>query len=146
MEIDGDYGEVVGAGLRSLTLRTAADNVITVPHLLLWDHNVSNSNDGSRTLMCVADFYVRPDHDADALREALEDVALTGAYLDYRKSVIVVLAEKPWGTHYKVKAYPFDMRDQFRFTSDLTARGRLAIRDAGAGPVTAPAAWGDAGG
>ena len=140
VEIDGDYGEVVSVGLRALSLRTADDNVVSVPHERIWTKNISNSNDGSRTLMCVAHFYVAPDHDATALRAALSDVAVTSAYLDYGKPVIVVLAETPWGTHYKLRAYPFDMRDQFRFISDMTARGKLAIRDAAATQVTAPAA------
>ena len=140
VEIAGDYGEVVNVGLRSLTLRTPADNMVTVPHLKLWDSNVSNANDGARTLMAVADFWVAPDHDAARAQSALRDVALTSAFLNYDKPVLVVLAESPWGTHYKLKAYPFDMRDQFRFVSDLTARGKLALRDAGARQVIVPAA------
>lgn len=65
------------------------------------------------------------------MRAALHDVALTSAYLDYDKPVLVMLAEVPWATHYKLKAYPFDMRDQFSFISDLTVRGKLAIAEAG---------------
>ncbi len=41
-----------------------------------------------------------------------------------------MLSEQLWGTHYKLKAYPFDMRDQFRFISDLVTRGKQAIADA----------------
>lgn len=73
-------------------------------------------------------------HDA-----ALRDVALTSAYLEYDKPVLVVLAQTPLGTHYKLKAYPFDMRDQFSFVSDLKVRGKLAIADAGAVEIQAPA-------
>ena len=57
---------------------------------------------------------------------------LTSAYLDYAQPVVVVLHEQPWGTHYKLRAYPFDIRDQFAFVSDLTVRGKLAIAEAGA--------------
>ncbi|MEP7118180.1 MAG: mechanosensitive ion channel protein MscS, partial [Acidobacteriota bacterium] len=48
------------------------------------------------------------------------------------KPVLVTLEQTPMGTHYMLKAYPFDMRDQFSFSSDLTVRGKLAIADAGA--------------
>ena len=82
--------------------------------------------------MCVANFYLQPRHDAAAIRSVLQDVALTSAYLDYAMPVIVVLAEQPWGTHYKLRAYPFDMRDQFAFISDLTVRGKAAIAALGA--------------
>ena len=132
IEIEGDYGEVRSVGMRSIEVRTAADNIVYIPHEKIWQHNVSNANDGARTLMCVTSFYLAPDHDAERVRAALRDVALTSAYLDYDKPVLVMLAESPWGTHYRLKAYPFDMRDQFSFISDLTVRGKLALAEAGA--------------
>ena len=102
---------------------------------------MSNANDGARTLMCGGRASGSPPTTTrPACRQSLRDVALTSAYLDYDKPVLVVLAETPWGTHYKLKAYPFDMRDQFRFVSDLTTRGKLALADAGARQVIVPAA------
>jgi small conductance mechanosensitive channel len=132
VRIDEDYGEVRSVGMRALEIRTPADDIVHVPHGKLWDSNISNSNDGARTLMCIASFYLRPDHDAARVRSALRDVALTSAYLQYDRPVLVMLEETPLGTHYKLKAYPFDMRDQFHFISDLTMRGKLAIAEAGA--------------
>ena len=132
VKIGDDYGEVRTVGMRALRVLTPDANVITVPHSKLWTDNISNSNDGAHTLMCVADFFLLPRHDAAAIRSVLQDVALTSAYLDYGHPVIVVLIEKPWGTHYRLRAYPFDMRDQFAFISDLTVRGKLAIAEAGA--------------
>lgn len=132
VEIAGDYGEVRAVGMRSIELRTAADNIIYVPHAKIWQHNISNANDGQRTLMCVVNFYLRPDHEAGKIRAVLRDVALTSAYLDYGRPVLVMLEQTPLGTQYRLKAYPFDMRDQFSFISDLTVRGKLAIAEAGA--------------
>ncbi len=139
IKLGEDYGEVMSVGLRTVVLRTPADDMIAVPHSRIWTENVANSNDGSRTLLCVANFYLAPDHDADRVRAALTDAALTSAYLGYGKPVAVMLSETPWGTHYKVKAYPFDMRDQFAFVSDLTVRGKRAIFEAGGAEVAAPA-------
>lgn len=138
VEIDGDYGEVQSVGMRAIRIVTADDNVITVPHMQIWDQHVSNANDGSRTLMCVAHFYLEPDHDAATLRGALRDVALTSAYLEYDKPVLVMLVETPYATHYQIKAYPFDLRDQFAFISDMTVRGKIAIGQAGARLARAP--------
>ena len=137
VEIGGDYGEVCSVGMRAITIRTPADNIVTIPHDKIWTNNISNSNDGARTLLCVADFYLQPAHDAASVRAALRDVALTSAYLEYDKPVLVVLNETPLGTHYKLKAYPFDFRDQFSFISDLTVRGKLAIAAMGATEVNA---------
>ena len=92
--------------------------------------------------MCVASFYLQPGHDAARVRVALRDVALSSAYLEYDKPVVVMLADTPLGTHYKLKAYPFDMRDQFHFISDMTVRGKQAIAAAGAVEVlTAPSVF-----
>lgn len=136
VEINGDYGEVINLGMRAIRLRTAADDIITVPHDAIWSQNISNSNTGSQTLMCVADFYLDPNHDAANVRRQLVDVALTSAYLDFRRPVLVVLKETEFATKYSLKAYPFDLRDQFKFVSDLTDRGKDAVRDAGARPVS----------
>ena len=138
VEIDGDYGEVKFVGMRSIRIVTAADNTITIPHSAIWKENISNSNDGSRTLMCIADFYLTPAHDAASIRSALRDVAVTSAFYHYDKPVTVMLNETPWGTHYRLKAYPFDLSDQFSFISDLTVRGKLAIAQEGGVEVMAP--------
>lgn len=138
VEIEGDYGEVQAVGLRAISLRTPADDIVSIPHRCLWDKNISNSNDGSRTLMCIADFYLEPDHDASAMRRALHDVAITSAFLNYDKPVHVILQEKAWGTHYKLKAYPFDLRDQFAFISDMTSRGKKQIAALGVTQIAAP--------
>ena len=131
VEIGGDYGEVRAVGMRSIEVRTPSDDIVYIPHDKIWQNNITNSNDGARTLMCVTSFYLDPRHDASLVRTALRDVALTSAYLDYQKPVSVSLQQTEYGTHYKVKAYPFDMRDQFSFITDLTVRGKLAIADCG---------------
>ena len=131
VEIDGDYGEVVSVGFRAIQLRTAADDLVTVPHEKLWTNNVSNANAGAATLMCIAHFHLLPDHDAARVEAALVDVGLTSAYLDYAQPVFVIVKETEYGSHYQLKAYPFDLRDQFRFVSDLTVRGKPAVRRAG---------------
>lgn len=138
VRIDKDYGEVISVGLRSLQLRTPADDIVTVPHDRIWEDNIINSNDGSHTLMCVADFYVAPGNDAARLRAGLDRVAATSAFLHYDRPIIVIVTERPFATHFKLKAYPFDMRDQFLFISDLTVRGQIAIAAAGAHAVAAP--------
>ena len=136
----GHYGEVRRAGLRAVTLQTPADDTVTLPHSAIWTDPIVNSNDGARTLMCVADFYLHPKHSVEEVRAQLQDVALTSAYLDYKKPILVVLKETVWGTHYRLKAYPFDMRDQFQFISDLTSRAKVAFGELGVTEVCAPAA------
>ena len=39
--------------------------------------------------------------------------------------------DKPWGTHYRLKAYPIDPRQQFNFITDMTIRGKKALNKMG---------------
>lgn len=134
VELDGHYGEVVHVGMRTVALVTPDDDYVTVPHLKLWDSAVRNGNNGSPVLQCSALFHVHPEHDARRAREILEDVALTSPYLNFDEPVVVVTKEEDWGTVYRIRAYPVDPRQQFRFVSDLTVRGREALARIGARP------------
>ncbi len=134
--VDGDYGVVKSIGLRSFKIVTPDDTEITVPHNRLWTHNIANANSGNPDHMVVADFYVAPDHSAAHARQTLWDVGITSPYTQLTKPVIVVLHEKPWGTHYRLKAYPMDGRDEFQFISDMTVRGRAALNRIGAQPAS----------
>ena len=40
----------------------------------------------------------------------------------------MVAQEKPWATHYKLKAYVRESREQFDFITDLTMCGKEALR------------------
>lgn len=135
VQIDGAYGEVKSVNTRALRLVTPDDTTVTIPHNKIWDSNIYNSNDGQRELMCVADFYLHPDHDAKSVRLKLYDVALTSPYLQIERPIAVIVKEKPWGTHYQLKAYPIDSRDQFQFISDLTVRGKAALDKMGVKPA-----------
>jgi small conductance mechanosensitive channel len=138
VRIDDTYGEVRSVGLRSLSLVTPDDSVVFIPHSRLWDTSVFNANAGKRDLMCVADFFLHPDHDAAAVREGLADLVVSSPYVNLDRSITVVLAEEPWGTRYSVKAYPVDSRYQFDFISDLTVRAKMVFARLGASQVTAP--------
>jgi len=139
IKIEGDYGEVRSVGMRSLVINTPADDAVTIPHDRLWTNNILNANNGAKTLMCVVNFYLEPEHDTSVIRGVLEEVALTSAYLEYSKPVLVMITQEPWATHYKLKAYPFDMRDQFAFITDLTGRGKQAIKESGGKETTTTA-------
>lgn len=144
IKVDGIYGEVRHVGMRAVQIVTPVDDVVSIPHSRLWDTPIFNSNDGSPRLQCVADFYLHPQHDAAQVRQVLADVALTSAYLHVDPPIAVIVHEKPWGTWYRLKAYPVDARQQFRFTTDLTVRGKAALARLGVAFAVAPAVDGDA--
>lgn len=135
VKIDDAYGEVRSLSLRSLRLVTPDDTVVTIPHSKLWDSNIYNDTDGERDLQCITHFYVDPDHNPSQVRQILYDVALTSPYIQLANRIIVLVFEKPGYTHYQIKAYPIDARDQFEFMSDLTVRGKIALIKINVQPV-----------
>jgi small-conductance mechanosensitive channel len=138
VKIGGVYGEVCHVGMRTIKVVTADDDKVSIPHSRLWNDPISNANDGTPRLQCVADFYLHPQHDAKQARQTLHDVALTSPYLYFDDPIAVIVQEKPWGTHYRLRAYPVDASQQFRFVSDLTVRGKAALSNLGINFVTFP--------
>ncbi|MFP2767993.1 mechanosensitive ion channel family protein [Oceanisphaera sp. KMM 10153] len=128
IEVEGIYGEVRHVGMRVVEVVTPSDTVVFIPHQKLWTGLIHNANNGGVSLMCVVSFYLAPDHDAHEVRRVLQDVTLSSPYLKLSRPVLVLLEEQPWGTHYRIKAYPMDPRQQFQFMSDLTARGKDSLR------------------
>jgi small-conductance mechanosensitive channel len=127
VSIEDAYGEVQSHNLRTVEILTPDDTVVSIPHSKMWTTAIFNANSGQRDLMCVADFFLHPDHDGALVWQKLRDVALGSPYLNLDRPVTVTVAEKPWGTHYRLKAYPIDGRDQFRFITDLTLRGKTML-------------------
>src|SRR5712691_7358809 len=105
IEVDGTYGEVKAIAGRAVHLVTADDTEVIVPHSRFWSTSIFNSSSGNCSLLCVANFYLHPDHDAAAVRAKLTEVAASSSYRTPDSAITVIVLEKPWGTHYRVKAY-----------------------------------------
>ena len=131
IEVDGTYGEVKSIGARAARIVTPDDTEVIIPHSRLWSTGIFNATSGSRSLLCVADFYLHPDHDASTVRKRLKEVAEASPYRKLESPVTVIVMEKPWGTHYRLKATVKESREQFLFITDLTVRGKEAIRSLG---------------
>jgi small-conductance mechanosensitive channel len=128
IEIDGAYGEVTVVGTRAVHLVTADDTEVIIPHSRLWSKSVYNASSGKRSLLCVTNFYLRADHDGASVRLALAEIGETSSYRKPDSPVKIVVAELPWGTRYKLKAYVNDSREQFTMITDLTIRGKERLR------------------
>lgn len=138
VKIDNYYGEVKSVGVRALQIVTPDDTTVTIPHSKLWDNNIANANDGMREHQCIAHFYLHPSHDAHLVRQKLWDVGMTSPYTQLDRPITVIVQEKPWGTHYQLKAYPIDGRDEFQYISDLTVRGKDSLSSLGIRPAMVP--------
>jgi small-conductance mechanosensitive channel len=128
IEIDGTYGEVKLIGVRAVHIVTADDNEVMIPHYRFWSKKISNSTNGGRSLLCAANFYLHPDHDGQGVLQCLNAIGEASSWRKPETKVVVVAQEKPWGTHYKLKAYVNESREQFKFVTDLTIQGKAALR------------------
>ncbi|MBU2953902.1 mechanosensitive ion channel family protein [Marinobacter sp. F3R08] len=142
IEVDGNYGEVRSIGMRSAELVTPDDTVLVIPHSKLWESVIANANDGTDNLMCVAEFNLEPHHDVCRVMTLLRDVAYTSPHTRTFRPVVVVVSNTSWGMCYRLKAYPVEVKNQFRFISELTARGARALADEGVNFVSAPVTGG----
>jgi small conductance mechanosensitive channel len=129
VEIDGAYGEVILINPRAVHLLTSEDDEIIVPNYQLWTKKLANSTSGNRHMMCVANFYIHPDHDGFSVLRCLTEIGHSSSYRAPESKVTVSAQEKPWGTHYKLKAYVKESREQFTFITDLTVRGKQAFQE-----------------
>ena len=135
--VDGVYGEVKSLEFRAVHIVTPDDTLVIIPHRKLWDSLIHNANSGSTKLQCVARFWVDPNHDGAVVRRRLKDVALTSPYTQLRYEPVVVSEDTPWGSRYRIRAYPMDPAQQFLYITDLTERGRCALGELGITLLTA---------
>ena len=127
IKIGDYYGEVVSYGLRAVRIQTPNDNAITVPHNKIWTEAISNANAGALEAQVVTKFYFAHDVEVNLVKEILYRVAQTSKYTSLKLPIVVVMAEKPWGTVFKLKAYPLDARDEFIYQTDLITRAKQAF-------------------
>jgi len=130
IEIDGAYGEVKAIGTRAVLIVTPDDTEVSVPHAKLWSSNVANDSSGKPSLLTVTHFYLDADHDGAAVTRLFTEIAEACAYRKSDTPVRIAAAETPFGTHYKLKAYVAESREQFAMVTDLTLRAKERLRAA----------------
>ena len=118
------------------------DTEVIVPHSALWESPVFNATSGSHTVLCVAEFFLHPDHDGLLVKERLREIVATSPLWLAESKVVITAEEQPWGTKYRLKAYARDSREQKNFTTDLTLRSKAALRELGVRPALATVAVG----
>jgi len=143
IELDGTYGEVKMIGTRAVHIVTADDTEVIIPHARLWSTSVFNASGGKQSLLCVTDFYLHADHDGGTVCQALAEIGEASSYRKPDTPVTIVATETPWGTHYKIKAYVTESRQQFAMITDLTIRGKERLRTLGIAFAQAPYAKGE---
>lgn len=124
IEVDKYYGEVVEIGLRSTRIVTPDDSLVSVPNAVMMNSSLSNSNAGEPNCQVVAEIYLPLTVDTIKTREIATQAATVSKYIYLGKPITVLFLNELNNTnsYYKirVKAYVMDIRDEFRFKSDMT--------------------------
>jgi len=124
IEIGKYYGEVVEIGLRSTRLVTPDDSLVTVPNSELMNQSLSNSNSGATNCQVVAEIYLPVSIDTAEIRELALEAVSVSKYVYLNKPITILFSheikERKSYMRMKVKAYVFDIRDEFKFKSDMT--------------------------
>ena len=127
IKIGDDYGEVTSYGLRGIRLQTPSDNTVTIPHSKIWTESISNSNGGKLEAQVITEFYFAHEVDTELVTKILYRAAHTSRYTQLELPIVVRMAETPYGTHFKLKSYPLDARDEFVYATDLTNKAKKAF-------------------
>ncbi|WP_340643514.1 mechanosensitive ion channel family protein [Phormidium pseudopriestleyi] len=141
VQIGEHYGPVVSYGLRGIRLRTPTDNIVTIPHNKIWTDPISNANDGALEAQVVTDFYLAHNVDIDRVMKILYQAAYTSQYTQLKLPIMVMIDENPWATHFMLKCYPIDARDEFIYKTDLLKRSKETFRKYGIAYPSVPAGF-----
>ncbi len=124
IEVGGYYGEVVEIGLRCTRIVTPDDNLVSIPNSEIMNNSVSNANAGEANCQVVAEIYLPIDVDTAQCRTIATQTAMVSRYVYLNKPIVIVFSnefkERKSLLKMKIKAYVLDIRDEFKFKSEMT--------------------------
>lgn len=134
--IGNNYGEVTDIGLRATKLVTPDDNAVTVPNSLIFNESVASGNSGASEMMVVIDLYIAGESDVEAAMRILREAVVSSKYVYISKKRPVSLLHKalPFYIRLRAKAYVNDLRDEFKFESDVHTRTWIEFQKNGIKP------------
>ncbi len=124
IDVGGYYGEVVEIGLRSTRIVTPDDNLVSIPNSEIMNKSVSNANAGEANCQVVAEIYLPIDANTAQCRSIASQTAMVSRYVYLNKPIVIVFSnefkDRKSLLKMKIKAYVLDIRDEFKFKSEMT--------------------------
>ncbi|MEF8783184.1 MAG: mechanosensitive ion channel domain-containing protein [Haloarculaceae archaeon] len=144
IRIGDHYGEVTDIGIRSTVLETPDDDLVAVPNFLFVSESTANASGGNAEMLVVVEFFVDPAADVGRARQIVEDALYTSQYVYVTDGlpVTVLVEDNLYYRTIRGKAYVTDLREEFTFKSDVTARVLDAFDDEGIRSPQVPAGVG----
>jgi small-conductance mechanosensitive channel len=124
IKVGEHYGEVVEIGLRSTRIITPDDNLVSIPNSEIMNSSVANANAGEPNCQVVAEIYLPIDTDTAKARAVATQAAQVSRYVYLNKPITIIFKneykDRKSLLKMNIKAYVLDIRDEFKFSSEMT--------------------------
>lgn len=135
---EGNYGDIITIGLRSVRMRTLNDDIITIPNNKFLNEVTVSGNYGALDMQVVIPFFVGIDQDIDLARDLIQEAASSSRYIHLPKPVVVLvkqtISENYLAIQLTCKAYVVDTAYEKLFETDITLRVMKEFRKHGITP------------
>lgn len=141
VRFEGEFGDILTIGLRSVKLRTLDDSTVTIPNNLFLSNVTASSNSGQLDMQTVIDFHIGVDQDAKLAQELVNEATALSRYIFLPKPIVVHVSQKTLtncvALRLRLKAYVLDTCYEKDFESDVTLRVMDAFAKADIRPPAA---------
>lgn len=135
---EGNYGDIIAIGLRSVRMRTLNDDIITIPNNKFLNEVTVSGNYGALDMQVVIPFYVGLDEDITLARDLIQEAASSSRYIHLPKPVTVLVKQTITDNYLAIqltcKAYVVDTAYEKLFETDITLRVMKEFRKHGICP------------
>ncbi|EGA68927.1 hypothetical protein VISI1226_21024 [Vibrio sinaloensis DSM 21326] len=135
---EGNYGDIIAIGLRSVRMRTLNDDIITIPNNKFLNEVTVSGNYGALDMQVVIPFYVGLDEDITLARDLIQEAASSSRYIHLPKPVTVLVKQTITDNYLAIqltcKAYVVDTAYEKLFETDITLRVMKEFRKHGIRP------------
>ncbi|KZX67662.1 potassium transporter KefA [Vibrio sp. HI00D65] len=123
---EGNYGDIITIGLRSVRMRTLNDDIITIPNNKFLNEVTTSGNYGELDMQVVIPFYVGMGEDITLARDLIQEAASSSRYIHLPKPVMVLVKQTITDNYLAIqltcKAYVVDTAYEKLFETDITLR------------------------
>ncbi|GAD30293.1 mechanosensitive ion channel family protein [Photobacterium leiognathi lrivu.4.1] len=123
---EGNYGDIITIGLRSVRMRTLTDDIITIPNNKFLSEVTVSGNYGALDMQVVIPFYISMDQDIRLARDLIQEAASSSRYIHLPKPVTVLVKQTITDNYLAImltcKAYVVDTKYEKLFETDITLR------------------------
>ena len=123
---EGNYGDIITIGLRSVRMRTLNDDIITIPNNKFLNEVTTSGNYGELDMQVVIPFYVGMGEDITLARDLIQEAASSSRYIHLPKPVTVLVKQTITDNYLAIqltcKAYVVDTAYEKLFETDITLR------------------------